>query len=223
MISGRIVELSHKLYPGDESSELHIKTFFVEEVYPKYKREKDQWYIIQKVSLINHIGTHIESPLHYVKNGKDISEIPLRQLIGEAVIFDFAHKGPNEEIGIDDFVRADKEIRAGDMVFIYSGQGRYVNMKTEYQHPYLSPEAVKWLVEKGICCLGIDSSGIENKRTSSHAQPNHKILFTNGIPLIEHLTNLDKLNVDRVLVLVLPLRISGLDACPVRVVAIEQT
>jgi len=219
---GRIVDLSHELHPGDESSELYIKTHFVEEIFPRYMRGKDQWYIIQRVSFLDHIGTHVESPLHYVKNGRDVSEIPLDQLIGETVIFDFTHKKPNEEIGIDDFVVSGKEIKQGDMVFINTGQGNYTSLRTEYQHPYLSSEAVKWLVAKGISCLGIDSSGIENKRTSSNAQPNHQILFTNAIPLIEQLTNLDKLKTDRVLVFVLPLKIRGLDACPVRVVAIEQ-
>lgn len=220
---GKIVDLSYELHPGDESSELYIKTYSMEEIFPKYKLSKDQWYIIQKISFMSHIGTHIESPLHFIKNGQDVSKISLKRLIGEAVIIDMTHKKPNEEMDIEDFLRYEDKINPGDIVFLHTSCNKYVDLlKTEYHHPYLATEATKWLVNKGISCLGIDSSGVEKKGESSYAQPNHHILLANGVPLIEQLTNLEKLNKERVLVIILPLRISGLDACPVRVIAIEE-
>jgi len=219
----RIIDLSHELYPGDETSELYLKTYFIDEIFPKYKLSENQWYIIQKVSFMSHIGTHIESPLHFMKDGQDVSKIPLEQLVGEAVIIDMTHKRPNEEISVNDLLKFEGKIKPGDIVFLHTGSNRYIDLlKTEYQHPYLSTEATEWLVGKGISCLGIDSSGIENKATSSYRQPNHQILFSNGVPLVEQLTNLEKLKKDRVLVFILPLKINGLDACPVRVIAVEE-
>jgi len=220
---GRIVDLSYELRPGDEDSELHIKTYFVEELLPKYKREKDQWYIIQKLTFLSHVGTHVEAPFHYIKNGEDVSKIPLKQLMGEAVILNFTHKQPNEEISVKEIMEAGKDIQPGDIVLIKTGRNEYVGRFAEYERPYISNDAIKWLVQKKISCLGIDCSGIEDKRISRHMQPNHQTLFENKIPLIENLTNLGQLRKDRVLLFVLPLKISGLDACPVRVVAIEET
>jgi arylformamidase len=222
MKMSRIVDLSHELYPSDEKSELHVKTYFVEEILPKYKREKDQWYIIQRVAFLSHVGTHIEAPLHYIKDGEDVSEIPLKQIVGEAVILDFTHKKPNEEISLGDIIEAGRDIRPGDMVLIKTGLSKYVDRFAEYERPYVSKDAIKWLVQKKIGCLGIDCSGIEDKRVSRHMQPNHQILFENKIPLIENLTNLDQLRKRRFLLIILPLRIRGLDACPVRAVAIEE-
>jgi arylformamidase len=48
------------------------------------------------------------------------------------------------------------------------------------------------------------------------------LLFENGIPLIENLTNLDQIRKERVLIIVLPLKIKGMDASPLRVIAIEE-
>jgi arylformamidase len=220
---GRLVDLTLKLSPGDEKSELHIKTHFVEELLPKYEREKDQWYILQIVTFLDHIGTHVEAPLHYIKEGKDVSEIPLKQLVGEAVILDFTHKKPNEKISLPDITKFGKEIQQGDIVLVKTGRDKYVNRFTEYERPFISTNAIKWLVEvKKISCLGIDCSGMEDKKTSHHMQPNHQILLENEIPIIENLTNLDKLKKKRVLLFVLPLKIKGLASCPVRVIAIEE-
>jgi arylformamidase len=83
----------------------------------------------------------------------------------------------------------------------------------------LTGSAVEWLVEREISCLGLDCSGIE-VRGQPH-QPNHALLFANGIPLIEHLVNLDQLWSNRFIVVAVPLRITGLDASPVSVIALE--
>jgi arylformamidase len=220
---GRLVDLTLKLRPGDEKSELHIKTNFVEELLPKYKREKDQWYILQIVTFLDHIGTHVEAPFHYVKDGKDVSEIPLERLVREAVILDFTQKKPNEMISLAEISKSNNDIRQGDIVLIRTGRDKYVNRFTEYERPFISTDAIKWLVEeKKISCLGIDCSGMEDKKTSHYTQPNHQILLENEIPIIENLANLDKLKKKRVLLFVLPLKIEGLASCPVRVIAIEE-
>ncbi|MCL5987044.1 MAG: hypothetical protein M1371_10875 [Actinobacteria bacterium] len=69
-------------------------------------------------------------------------------------------------------------------------------------------------------CLGIDCSGIENKKSTD--QRNHVELFKRNIPLIEDLNNLDKITVERFYFMALPLNITGLDASPVRAVAFVQ-
>jgi kynurenine formamidase len=47
------------------------------------------------------------------------------------------------------------------------------------------------------------------------------MLFRNGIPLIEHLANLERLCKDRFFVVAAPWRVHGLEASPVSVIAFE--
>ena len=71
-----------------------------------------------------------------------------------------------------------------------------------------------------IACLGTDGTGLEVPGTDY--QPNHIACCKAGIPMVESLTNLDKLGEERHLIIILPLPIVGLDASPVRVVAIKK-
>lgn len=223
----RIVDLTHKLFPGKEERKLEIKTFFVEDVpspsggklLPKIKREKDVWYIMQEITLLNHIGTHIEAPYHYLKDGKDASEVPLERVVGEAVVLDFIHKKPNEKIELGDLEQYGKDVHEGDIVLIRTGRSKFWNTEDYHQRPFLTNDAVKWLVGRKISCLGIDASGIEVKGIDT--QPNHKTLFENDIPVIENLTNLDRLNKKTVFFMATPLKIDKTDASLVRAVAIE--
>ena len=216
---GKIVDLSHKLYPGKEEYKLEMKTHFTDELYPQYKRRENEWYILQEVTLLTHVGTHIEMPYHHIKDGKDASEFPLEKLVGEAIIIDFVHKKKNESIGVDDLKRYDKKIRKGDIVIIKTGRSKFYRTKKAHERPYVTNEAVKWLVNKKIHCLGIDCSGIEMKGLDH--QPNHTTLLENEIPLIEYLANLDALKKDRVLLFILPWKVEKLESSPVRVIAIE--
>src|SRR5690606_14599249 len=104
-------------------------------------------------------------------------------------------------------------------VFLRSGLS--VNYRTPRSHdrPYLTLEAIQWLVDREIACLGVDCSGIEKRGGAHH--PNHELLLSNGIPLIEHLANLEQLRTRRFYVVAVPWRVRGLEASPVSVVAFE--
>ena len=217
----QIIDLSHKLHPGKEEYKLEMKRYFVDELFPQYSRRPEDWYILHEITFITHVGTHVEVPQHYLKNGKDTVEMPLEKLVGEAVIIDFTHKKVREAIDVADFEKHRRRIREGDIVFLRTGLSKYYNTPYAHDRPYLTNEAVKWLVAKKIHCLGVDCTGIEPK--GWNYQPNHETLFLNDIPLVEYLTNLDQIEQERFLVFILPLPIVGMEASPVRVIAIVDT
>ncbi|MEW5958685.1 MAG: cyclase family protein, partial [Chloroflexota bacterium] len=101
--------------------------------------------------------------------------------------------------------------------------GRHTQYRSPHSHdrPYMAEEAVRWLVEdRKINCLGTDSSGFE-VRLGEDRYVNHRLLNQAGIPVIECLTNLVELRRQRVFLIALPWPVVGLDACPVRAIAIE--
>lgn len=208
---GRIVDLTHVLYPGKEQYTLEVSC-----KDERYGREGD---IMSTVYLWSHVGTHVEAPLHFLSVGGDVASLTVEQLMGPAIVLDFRHKRVNEPITLAD-IQAAGDIQVGDRVLIMTG--RHVQYRTPQSHdrPYLAEEAVRWLVEdRKIKCLGTDSSGFEVRGVDHH--PNHRLICNSGIPVIECMTNLVKLKRQRVFLIALPLPIVGLDASPVRAIAIE--
>jgi arylformamidase len=222
MLTGkRIVELSHEMVPGEEEYGLEIESSFVDEVYPNYGRRTDIHYILQTLRVSSHTGTHIEFPRHFDPDGLDAATFPLDRLIGPACVLDFRHKADDEAITLGDVQAYDGLIRTGDIVFVRTG--RFVNHNTPLAHgrPYVAPEAVRWLVEeKDVAAIGVDATGIEVKGTDYH--PDHTILLKeHGRALIEGVGDLGQLRQQRFVVLILPLKMRGLDSSPIRLLAIE--
>jgi kynurenine formamidase len=140
-------------------------------------------------------------------------------LFGPAIVLDFRHKAVNEAITLDE-IRAAGDIQPGDRVLVMTGRHTSYRTPASHDRPFITEEAVRWLVEdRQINCLGTDSSGFEVRGVSHH--PNHRLLNNAGIPVIECLTNLVDLRVARVFLIALPLPIVTLDATPIRAIAIE--
>ncbi|MEG0355968.1 MAG: cyclase family protein [Lachnospiraceae bacterium] len=216
------VELSHQLNPGNEEYELSIQTHKMNELYAQYNVDESDWYIMQIITLNAHVGTHVESPYHHRKDGCDISQVPLENLVGKLVCLDFTYKKCDEVIVKEEIIQMVGERNIKDkIVFFHTGRDEfYYAGKEGHERPYPDTEAIVWLIEQKITCLGIDATGIEVKGIKD--QPNHKTLFAANIPLVENLTNLSAIDSDEYTVYILPLCVSGMESCPVRVIAISE-
>ena len=214
-MASRIVDLTHVIEPTSTDAErkfvVHIHDALQE--IPGTIRPEGEWYVMSDVELMDHVGTHIEAPLHCLKDGMDLSQIPLERLIGDAVILDLRDAYSDAGVTIEQVREAAEEaggLNVNDIVFCMMGET-----------DYFSTEALRWLVEAGVKLMGVDSAGVELPHSISHANENHLVLFRAGVPLIERLANLDKLSKSRVKVYALPIPVVGLDAFPLRVIAIE--
>jgi len=208
---GRIVDLTHKLQPGAEQYALDVGRH--------NERHGDEGDIMSTVYFWSHVGTHVEAPLHYLAKGSDTAGIPLDKLFGPAIVLDFRKKEVNEAITLAD-VKAAGDIQVGDRVMTMTG--RHVQYRTpqSHQRPYLTEEAVRWMVEdRKISCLGTDSSGYEVRGVKNH--PDHKLVTGAEIPVLECLTNLVELKSRRFFLVALPIPVVGLDAVPVRAIGID--
>lgn len=218
----RVIELSHPLFPGEEEYPYEVENGAVEDLIPHYRGKvpPDQWYILTKLHLWSHTGTHMEAPWHYMRDGADIAGIPLARTVGECACVDLRGKAVGDPISREDLQRRGAHIRQGDIVFINTGYGHLYRTERSHDRPWFETEAIRWLAgDMQIACLGVDCSGTEDR--SQAGQPNHKILFERGIPLIEHLANLDSITGKRVFVVAVPLRLHRSDASPLSVIAFE--
>jgi arylformamidase len=214
-MSQRIVDLTHTIEPTSPDAErkfvIHKHDALLET--PDTVRPEGEWYIMSDVELMDHVGTHIEVPFHCLKTGADLSQVPVEQLIGDAVILDLTDAEAEGGVTLEQVQAAATAaggINKNDIVFCQMG-------KTEY----FSTAALQWIVDQGIKLMGVDSGGVELMHDTTHANVNHLLLFRAGIPLIENLAHLSKLTQSRVQIFALPAPIKGLDAFPLRVIAIE--
>ncbi|MHB1461713.1 MAG: cyclase family protein [Armatimonadota bacterium] len=221
MISySNIVELSHVLKPGKEEFLLQLKQHNVEEVVSYIKRREDIWYILQDIHMSSHVGTHIEMPYHHWQTGADTAAFDIKRLIGAACVLDFSHKKAFELIERHELENNPVRVRKHDIVFIRTDCDKLYRTDRAHERPVMSTEAVQYLVDLGINCIGTDATGVELKGTDT--QPNHQLLFKNNIPIVESATNLSKLRDPRFFVTILPIAVEGLDSCPVRIIAFEE-
>lgn len=208
---GRIVDLTHVLHPYKEQYTL--------EVAQKGDRQGPEGDIMKTVYMWSHVGTHVEAPLHFLAEGGDTASLTIEQLMGPAIVLDFRAKGVNEPITLDD-MKAAGDIQVGDRVITMTGRHTQYRTPQSHDRPYIAEEAVRWLVEdRKINCLGTDSSGFEVRGVDHH--PNHRLAMNAGLPIIECLTNLVELRQQRIFLIALAWPVVGLDACPVRAIAIE--
>lgn len=210
---GRIVDLTHTLLPGKEQ--------YIVDVARKGERSGEEGDIFSSLYLWSHVGTHVEAPLHFLSKGGDTASLPISALIGPAIVLDFRTKSVNEAITLTE-LRSFGTIEIGDRVLIMTGRHTSYRTPESHDRPYVSEDAVRWLVEdRKIQCLGTDSSGFEVRGVDTY--PNHRLLTQAGVPVIECLNNLVGLKKRRVFLIALPLPVQGLDASPVRAIAIEPT
>jgi arylformamidase len=219
----RIVDLSHVITPGKAGRKFSLEMVGAETVNPNVVRLEGQWYIMHNITMVSHIGTHIEAPYHLFESQADLARLSLDQLIGEAVLLDLRDSPRKSGLNVERLREASGKaggIRTGDIVFCNLGSARFYGTPDYSTSPYFSPEAIQWLVDQGMKLMGVDASGVEVPGSEEHI--NHSALFAKGIPLIENLANLDQLSKTRFMVYALPIAVVGLEAFPLRVVAVEE-
>ena len=207
----RVIDLTHVLIPGEEQYGL--------EVTQRGERHGPTGDIMKDVFMWSHVGTHVEVPLHFYADGKDTASLPLGLFMGPAIRLDFRHKQVNEPISLEDF-RAAGDIQVGDHVIMWQGRDGQYRTPASHQRPYVTEEAIAWLLDdRKVRLLGTDSSGFEVRGATGH--PNHTRWFAHDAAVLECLCNLDQIGGPRFTLFALPLPVKGLDACPVRAIAIE--
>ena len=172
----------------------------------------------RKISLGTHTGTHVDAPLHFIKNGKTIDQIPLQKLIGQVTIVNYSNLKENQPVTVEMLRR----VKVSTKMLFKFGWGRFWGNKKFYTgYPYFTKEAAEYLVSKKVELIGIDIPSPDNSNTKLGSKEDsqiHKIFLKNGIILVEYLANLEKVtDYESWNIVVLPLKIKGADGSPARV------
>lgn len=178
---------------------------------------------VMKISFGTHSGTHLDAPFHFVEAGKTIEQINPNKLIRKVPIINLSEDKGKRIIDVSDLKAFEDQISR--MKGLVLNTGWYKKWGTdEYflNAPYLTIEAAKWLVERQVDFLGLDSPTVDDPQSAKPGErlPVHVILLESEALIIEGLTNLDELGDGEVKIIALPLKIKGVDGSPARVIGV---
>jgi arylformamidase len=168
---------------------------------------------IGRVEMVANTGTYLDTPAHRFREGLDLEGLPLRDVVdvpGVCVPAAGPAIGPDVLDGHDLEDRAVLFATGWDRAWGTEGYG-------SSGHPHLNAETVEALITADVALVGIDSVNIDD--TSGGSRPAHTGLLGAGIPIVEHLTGLDRLIDREFRFTAVPVKVRGLGSFPVRAFA----
>ena len=176
-------------------------------------------YFVSQIILGTHTGTHIDVPVHKIKGGRTVDEVPVERFVQKAYVMDLAFLKPLEEIKRSHLEKHAEKIRGVNAVIIKTGWGSHFGKEDFFtSFPGISEEAVGWFKERGINLIGLESPSVN---AAEHAKI-HTLLLQNDIYVVESLADVEKITAEYVEFYAVPLKLKGLDGSPVRAFAVEE-
>ena len=198
--------------------------------------EGGYWYASAAFSSPEHLGTHLDAPIHFGENGWTNADIPIERLFAHGVVIDITSKSnasADATLSVDDIEAWEDRndtLQEGSIAIIRTGwASQWPDWETYYgsstptdvatlHFPGISPEAAQALVNRGIFGVGIDTASIDPGNSSRFEA--HQILAAANVFNLENLTNVDGLPEAGFDIIALPMKIKDGTGGPVRVVAI---
>jgi kynurenine formamidase len=237
--TGKIIDLTHSydqetiFWPTEEGFRLESEFAGM--------TEKGYYYTANKFCTAEHGGTHIDAPLHFAEGRRSVDQIPLEQLIGEAVVIDVSQKCEKDADyriiaqDLQDWEKEHGQIPAQSIILLRTGFGRHWPDRLKYMgtaergeaavaklhFPGLDHTAAEWLIKnRSIKAVGLDTPSIDYGQSTLFET--HRVLFEQNIPAFENLAHLENLPTKDFSVIALPMKIKGGSGAPLRIIAITR-
>jgi kynurenine formamidase len=193
----QVIDLSN---PIDES----IPTW---PTFDRVQCEQTNWaardgFTMERVDMATHTATHIDSPLHFIPEGKTLDDFPIQKFMGEGVVVDLTPKERSSTITVAELEQFESEINPDDVIMLHTGWDQYYGRTPEYlfEFPHLTGSAAEYLADLDVKAVGVDTASVGGwvdevpaHGPSTDVQPDesHLPLLENDIIPIEELRNLD--------------------------------
>lgn len=185
-----------------------------------------------------HGGTHLDAPIHFAEGKQTVEQIPLQNLMGEAIVIDISSNCANNrdyQFTVADVLAwENKHGRLPDDVIILfrTGYGKYYPDALTYfgtdqkgeaaipllHFPGLHPDLATWLVKnRKVKAAGLDTPSIDYGQSKDFKT--HRILLGENILVFENVAHLDQLPEKDFIVVALPMLIEHGSGGPLRIIA----
>ena len=181
------------------------------------------------VRMAIHQGTHLDAPSHFFPDGANIDEMPLETFCGRAVKIDLRETvqeaGPITRAMMEASPGFEPGRLAGAIAVTWTGWAKEKLFTPGYfaTNPYLDTEACHFLCDCGMKALCMDHGidpGMQDDFVAHHEDsPGHRAVLGRGVPLIEHVINLETFEESEFEMFAFPVKLYRIEGAPARVVA----
>ena len=218
-VSHRAIDLSHEIvdgmvtHPGIPGPA--ISTFLTHEASAA-RYAPGTTFEIGRIDLVANTGTYLDTPAHRFPGGPDLADLDLDRVVDlDGVLVDCRGRA-ERAIGPDVF---DGLTVQGRAVLVATGWDAHWGTEAYLSdNPFLTEAAARHLVDAGVALIGIDSLNVDS--LGDPRRPAHTAILGAGIPLVEHLTGLDRLPREGWRFFAVPPRIRGMATFPIRAFAL---
>jgi arylformamidase len=160
----------------------------------------------------SHTGAHVDAPAHFVAGALELDQLPLGSLVGPCRVLDLTS-------ATGDLARRDLPFELTERVLLKTRNSlhRWPSQTFRTDYVGLTPDAAQHLVERGVRLIGADYLSVEPFASVAAGAPVHQLLLRAGVIILEGLV-LTEVPMGEYLLVALPLRLSGSEAAPARVV-----
>jgi kynurenine formamidase len=201
--------------------------------------EGGYFYAANNFEAAEHGGTHLDSPIHFARGGDRADEIPLRRLVGRAVVIDVSDQALDNR----DYLISRADLRGWErdngriprraIVLLRTGWERFWPDAEQYlgtaergaqavpklHFPGLSQGGARWLVNRrDVKSVGIDTASIDYGQSTDFLA--HRVLGAANVPVFENVARLGRLPSRGFAVVALPMKIDGGSGGPLRIMAV---
>ena len=175
---------------------------------------------VSLLALGDHTGTHVDPPVHFIEGGATVETLPLDAMIGPCVVL---HHEGKENVSAEWLDSADVPKGTQRILLRTSNSELWKDPTHQFTREIVavSAAAARWCVQRGIRLIGVDYLTIEPQGPEKAGYPTHRTLLQAGIVIIEGL-DLRGIAPGGYELLCLPLKITGGDGAPARVLLIER-
>jgi len=184
-----------------------------EQTLPKFDGQCS--FEMTEITLQTSIGTYLDAPRHRYRDGKDIGELRLDDVILPGIVVDVRGRRKGERVGVE--VLPEGRDLAGLAALFHFGWDRHWGQEQYQSYPHLSPDLIDRLIERRVKLVGVDTVNVDDKRDLT--RPAHTRLLRQGIPILENLRGLEQLEGRDFRLFAVPWKAKNVAALPVRAFA----
>ncbi len=177
-----------------------------------------------------HNGTHVDAPFHFYDKGATIDQIPIEDFVYERPLVIQRRLNKSELFQLEHLTSSGDEIHKADILLFYTGYGDLRKDRQVYadDFPSVSEQAAKYIRTEllNVKAVAIDTLSIESATLApSNNFRVHKTFLDGGSFNTRPVLVYEDVNIGKIAsksigrIYAFPLRLKGLDASPVTIVA----
>jgi arylformamidase len=175
-------------------------------------QEKGDTATVSKMTLGVHTGTHMDAPLHFVRNARSIDAMPLDATVGRARVIRI-----NDSKSIRREELLGHAILPGERILFKTANSDHAWDSDQFDENFvfIAQDGARYLAEQRVLCVGVDYLSVGGFREDG--PETHHALLEAGIWIIEGL-NLKGAEPGEYELACLPLKLMGSEGAPARAI-----